>query len=306
MSNNVKKLAIIIPTYNRKLTVKKAIDSVLNQTYPHIKCIVVDDCSEDDTYEELSSSYQEKITIFRMDKNSGQSACRNLGAKKAETEFISFLDSDDFIYENAVSSRMDLIKNSDSLIPFGLFKTPSNRWEKLIKQKKKGEKLSLDEYIKNRSWCNNNSFIVKKDDFLKVGGYNINLRDKEDVELILKLMAIQDFIFCGELIGEVTTVCSGTRQRERYDLIIAQGNEFAESIKKNNLLMEKLGETFNSLLAEECDGILRALYRSNMYEEFRKKYLFFLKSNLIKDKKAFFKRFLLSYVLQLIKTRHSP
>ncbi|HPO91696.1 MAG TPA: glycosyltransferase family A protein, partial [Victivallales bacterium] len=156
MSNNVKKLAIIIPTYNRKLTVKKAIDSVLNQTYPHIKCIVVDDCSEDDTYEELSSSYQEKITIFRMDKNSGQSACRNLGAKKAETEFISFLDSDDFIYENAVSSRMDLIKNSDSLIPFGLFKTPSNRWEKLIKQKKKGEKLSLDEYIKNRSWCNNN------------------------------------------------------------------------------------------------------------------------------------------------------
>jgi len=303
----MEKVTIIIPTYNRKSTVKRAINSVLSQTYTPIKCIVVDDCSDDNTYEELSSLYQKKITIFKMDKNSGQSACRNFGAEKAETEFISFLDSDDFIYENAVSLRMQIIENSDNpnIIPFGLLKTQSNHWEKLITKKNRGEKLSLYEYIENRSWCNNNSFIVRKNDFFKVGGYNVNLRDKEDIELILKLMTLCDFIFCGEIIGEVTTICAGTRQRERYDLIIAQGNEFTESIKKNNLLMEILGEKFNSLLAEECEGILRALYKSNMYEEFRKKYSFFKRNNQIKEKKTFFKRFFLSYILQLIKTKPS-
>ncbi len=93
--NNKPLVSVIIPTYNRKNTIKYCIDSVLNQTYQNFEIIVVDDCSIDNTVEIVKNIKDERIRCFVLDKNSGAQTARNEGIKNAKYDWIAFQDSDD-------------------------------------------------------------------------------------------------------------------------------------------------------------------------------------------------------------------
>lgn len=86
-------VSAVIPSYNYGAFVGKAIDSVLNQTYPNIECIVVDDGSTDDT-REVVAKYGDRVR-YVYQKNAGLPDARNTGVKAATGEFVGFLDSDD-------------------------------------------------------------------------------------------------------------------------------------------------------------------------------------------------------------------
>lgn len=91
-------LSVIIPVYNTKDTLKKCVDSVLNQTYPNIEILLIDDGSTDgssDYCEKLATS-NDKIKVYHQ-KNMGVSATRNHGIEKANGSLIAFIDSDDWI-----------------------------------------------------------------------------------------------------------------------------------------------------------------------------------------------------------------
>lgn len=94
MSNGMPGLvSVIIPTFNRAALCKRAVESVLAQTYRNLEVIVVDDGSIDDTREVLSG-LDERLLYLRQ-QNAGVSAARNLGIESAQGEFLAFLDSDD-------------------------------------------------------------------------------------------------------------------------------------------------------------------------------------------------------------------
>lgn len=86
-------VSVVIPTYNRRYIVGSAIQSALDQSYPSVEVIVVDDGSIDDT-ESLVRSFDSRVRYLRQD-NAGVSAARNLGLRSARGEFIALLDSDD-------------------------------------------------------------------------------------------------------------------------------------------------------------------------------------------------------------------
>lgn len=85
---------MIIPTYNRRELVQRAIDSVLAQTHPVDEILVVDDGSTDGTGEALRARYGERIRYHRQD-NAGVSAARNAGMALATGRYFALLDSDD-------------------------------------------------------------------------------------------------------------------------------------------------------------------------------------------------------------------
>jgi glycosyltransferase involved in cell wall biosynthesis len=85
-------VSVIIPTYNRAHKISDAISSVLNQIYPNIQLIVVDDGSTDHT-RELLRNYPEIEYVWQQ--NGGQAAARNTGLSKAKGSIIASLDSDD-------------------------------------------------------------------------------------------------------------------------------------------------------------------------------------------------------------------
>jgi glycosyltransferase involved in cell wall biosynthesis len=90
--SNVKKVSVIIPTYNRESILPKAIESVLRQTYPAIELIVIDDGSKDNT-KQLVESYPGITYVFQ--ENGGQGKARNTGLELATGYYLASLDSDD-------------------------------------------------------------------------------------------------------------------------------------------------------------------------------------------------------------------
>ena len=107
--------SVIIPVFNRQELVKNAIQSVMNQDYIDWECIVVDDASTDNTFSILQD-YSEKdsrIKVTQLAKNSGVSAARNGGLEISSGEYILFLDSDDELAFNAMSTLSAILKEND-------------------------------------------------------------------------------------------------------------------------------------------------------------------------------------------------
>jgi glycosyltransferase involved in cell wall biosynthesis len=89
-------VSIVIPTFNRRDQVLRALESVSNQSYPHLEAIVVDDASTDGTIEALAArQFPMPVQIVRLEKNSGPSEARNRGIARAMGKYIALLDSDD-------------------------------------------------------------------------------------------------------------------------------------------------------------------------------------------------------------------
>jgi glycosyltransferase involved in cell wall biosynthesis len=98
MKNYQPTFSVIIPSYNRAYVLWKAIQSVLNQTYPFFELIIVDDASTDDTKKLVKEFSDPRIQYFRFSKNQGQCRARNFGIKKAKGKYIAYLDSDNTWY----------------------------------------------------------------------------------------------------------------------------------------------------------------------------------------------------------------
>ncbi len=114
------KISVIIPIYNSEKYIARCLDSVINQTLSDIEIICINDCSSDNSLEILKkyASKNKKIKLINLTKNKGAAFARNLGIDESEGEFLSFVDSDDYLekdflqllYNNALKSNADIAK----------------------------------------------------------------------------------------------------------------------------------------------------------------------------------------------------
>ncbi len=129
MNNNPHtKVSIIINNYNYERFISDAIDSALSQTYQNIEVIVVDDCSTDNS-REIITGYGDKVIPIFHHENGKQAAAFNSGFAKSKGDIIIFLDSDDYLFSNAVERiiavwKPDLAKVHYRLQVVDSFKQP--------------------------------------------------------------------------------------------------------------------------------------------------------------------------------------
>lgn len=113
------KISIIIPVYNSAQYLHKCLNSVVIQTYSNLQIICVDDESVDDSWNILQeyASRDTRFDIFRK-KNEGVSEARNYGLKRADGEYLMFVDSDDWIDERACELAIDAVEkiNADMVM----------------------------------------------------------------------------------------------------------------------------------------------------------------------------------------------
>src|SRR5690554_1532423 len=246
-------VTVVIPCYNRWPHIQKAIDSVLNQTYRETYCLVVDDASTDGTYEALEEAYQgnPRVAIFRLLKNQGQSAARNFGAQHVRTQLVCFLDSDDILFADAVSSRIKLYHDDSNFhgISFGQKEIaghdnphPDDRW-------RSSDFLTLNDYLSCKDLLHTNTFMMFTEDFIKSGGFDTRLRNQEDIELFLRLLTKYEARYSGAPCCRIETV---DNQRARHDLkrIIEQGSQFSTAVTGNQELTEKASPELLQALLE--------------------------------------------------------
>lgn len=103
-------VSIIVPAYNVEENIPYCLDSLINQTYENIEIICVNDGSSDNT-ESVIKDYSEKDSRVKLitKENGGVSSARNTGLDAADGEYISFVDSDDFVSERFISRLIELI-----------------------------------------------------------------------------------------------------------------------------------------------------------------------------------------------------
>ncbi len=91
-------ISVVIPSYNRKDFICRAIDSVLKQNYKDVEIIIVDDGSTDGTFEFLNNQYVSipNVFIYKNEKNSGAGFSRKSGYQKSKGAYIIFMDDDDY------------------------------------------------------------------------------------------------------------------------------------------------------------------------------------------------------------------
>lgn len=244
-------VSVIIPTYNRKGTLKRAIDSILNQTYREVEIIIVDDGSTDDTYEYINEVYGERDNILYIcnDVNIGQSAARNVGVEQANGKWLAFCDSDDEWKSNKLEKQMEIALKADSDIGLvysafvwqwdngmvGMW--PPEDWKLEDKQGQVLKTLLLHPLVGIIT------ALMKKEVFIEVGGFNEKLKAMEDYEFTLRVAQSYKFAFVDEILATayVSHESVGKHEDEKimtqcYIMVM-----YREALEKYGIKREKFG-----------------------------------------------------------------
>jgi teichuronic acid biosynthesis glycosyltransferase TuaG len=106
-------VSVVMPAYNAAAYISASIQSVLDQTYPHLELIIIDDCSTDNT-REIVEAYQakdERIILRSNPHNLRVAATRNKGIEAARGKYLAFLDSDDLWLPNKLQYQVELLES---------------------------------------------------------------------------------------------------------------------------------------------------------------------------------------------------
>lgn len=111
---NNAKVSVIIPVYKVEKFIRKCVDSVLNQTYANLEVILVDDGSPDNC-PLICDDYAKRDTRVRVfhKTNEGQSSARNLALDNMTGDFVSFVDSDDYIEPNMICAMLQKVESEN-------------------------------------------------------------------------------------------------------------------------------------------------------------------------------------------------
>ncbi|HWQ42964.1 MAG TPA: glycosyltransferase [Desulfosporosinus sp.] len=107
------KVSVVVPTYNHARYLPYALESIINQSYPNIEVLVIDDGSKDGTAE-LVKPYRSKVN-YAYKENGGTPSALNLGLSLATGKYICWLSADDMFLEDKVSKQLGLMESDPSL-----------------------------------------------------------------------------------------------------------------------------------------------------------------------------------------------
>ncbi len=262
------KISVIIPTYNRKHTLHRAIESVLNQTFKPLEIIVVDDGSNDGTGEWVEETYPSIKYIFI--KNSGVSAARNTGVRSANGQWIAFLDSDDeWMPEKLEQQSLLLGADRDAALCH-----TNEIWIRngvRVNQLKKHTKFGGYIFEKCLDICriSPSSAILSKKIFTNIGYFDESLKVCEDYDMWLRVAAKHKILFLdyplitkyGGHRDQLSRVNSGI---EKYRI------RSLEKILSSKTLSEKQFFIAKQVLIQKLKIYQNGVRKRNRYTELKK------------------------------------
>ncbi|MCH6202122.1 glycosyltransferase [Aquiflexum sp. LQ15W] len=180
-------VSVIIPVFNNKSTLERALSSVINETEV-LEVFIVDDGSTDGSIilaEQFATKYENiKFLHHPYNENRGATASRNLGLSKASSEWIQFLDADDELLPDKLAGQLKLtlsgismvVGNSIHVYPNGRMhyrKSDNNIWKGLIRSK-------LGDTCAN---------LWHRQSLIKVGGWDEKLSSSQEYDMMFRLVS---------------------------------------------------------------------------------------------------------------------
>ncbi|MCK5542564.1 MAG: glycosyltransferase [Desulfobacterales bacterium] len=195
-------VSVVIPTYNRKNIIVRAIESVLNQTYKNYEIIIVDDGSTDGTVDYIKNNYNFKIKCISQ-KNMGASSARNKGISEAKGKYVAFLDSDDEWINSKLTTQVAFLEKNPEIALLCGRTYKSDDIKKVNSPLTKKIVGNLFNTLYSHSFVSTPTVIVKKDVLDQVGGFDTNYKSAEDFDLWLKITKNYQCAFLPGLIAIV-------------------------------------------------------------------------------------------------------
>lgn len=184
----------IITTYKRPAEiVKRAAESVLNQTHKDLELIIVDDSPSD--YElradvrKMAEDLGERVRYIPHEKNMGACAARNTGLQNAKGEFVAYLDDDDEWLPEKIEKQLDIMRknNNVALVYCGRY-TYWQEQKKLVNQKVCFLRGYVFDELFVKNFIGSTSFpLIRKSVIEKLGGFDVKLPAAQDYEMWLRM-----------------------------------------------------------------------------------------------------------------------
>jgi glycosyltransferase involved in cell wall biosynthesis len=190
------KISVIIPYYNGSQSIERALDSVFEQTRLPDEVIIVDDGSRDIESKFLLGIKRANVVKIYRTANAGQAAARNYGVGKANADFISFLDQDDYYLPWHIEAlEAEIPKKLDyfGYVYADLYRAnyegviDSQSVLQIYRPKIKQRRFTLEEYIKEDLFILPSATLISKKAFLDVGGFDKQFMGYEDDDLFIRM-----------------------------------------------------------------------------------------------------------------------
>jgi glycosyltransferase involved in cell wall biosynthesis len=182
------RISIITICYNRKATIAKAIESVLNQDHPNIEYIIIDGNSTDGT-QDIIESYSGKITTYISEPDKGMYDALNKGLQLATGDLVGLMHSDDEFYDSTIVSKIvaafKKAPHTDGIYGNGIYIT-NDAEEKIVRNRIGGEYNF--EKLKSGWLPLHPTVYLKKSLIEKYGVYDLNFKIASDTEFLLRYL----------------------------------------------------------------------------------------------------------------------
>ncbi|HEY0974505.1 MAG TPA: glycosyltransferase family 2 protein [Solimonas sp.] len=233
-------ISVVLPTRNRARLLRRAVDSVLGQTFRDLELIVVNDASTDDTAAVLAElqAQDARIRVLHREKNSGAAAARNAGIAMARGEWVAFQDDDDLWLVEKLERQMQALEAAGPetgwcLSGYVRIETHRDTW------------VGSPFYVRQLDWrggigeggpewslISTPGWLVKRSVLEQVGRFDENVRSWDDWELGLRLwQATKLTVAPGPLWIQDRIQGAGLTKAER-----ARGNDLQLIMRKHGAL----------------------------------------------------------------------
>lgn len=262
------KISVIVPVYNVEDYIRECLDSIINQTYRNLEIILVDDGSTDNsgTICDEYGKKDQRITVIHKE-NGGLVSARKVGVMAATGEYVTFVDSDDWIVENAYEEIEKILEQYHSdVVACDFIKDFSN----LSTERK--QLLAEGFYTKDK-------FLVEVEKIIKEApffcpGIHVTLWSKVFKKELLKKyqLRVNDEIRVGEDIAVVFPLILGME-----NIYIVNSSYYHYRVRKSSICWEKDENTYNRYLKlVEGLNLVRNDIRDNAYKEKINRYLIYV------------------------------
>ncbi|EFC7328542.1 glycosyltransferase family 2 protein, partial [Escherichia coli] len=182
------KVSVVIPTHSRPNLLRKAIESVLNQTYKPCEIIVVDDTESEETARCLSVINSDIPIRLKYNTSSGAGSSRNLGAKIANGDFVAFLDDDDLWLPTKLETQMYELRHTqyDAIFCQMIINYEGVNIQYSTRAKNVAEPLKeicIENFIGATISC-----VIRRSIFMKLGGFDERFKAREEYDLWIRVI----------------------------------------------------------------------------------------------------------------------
>lgn len=293
---------IVIPTYNRGKLILDTLETVLNQSYRDFEIIVVDNCSTDDTDAVLKPLIEKNlIRYIKHDRNYERAQSRNTGMQNAKGDFLTLLDSDDFMYPDCLKDAAEYALQNPEIKVF------QNMYE-LVNEKR--EKI----YTYTFPSLENQYKALSSGNFMAcIGGFlHREVYTKIQFDATRELTGSEDYEFWFRVlakykVGRINKVNSGVLQHEgrsvnfdTFDLMVKHKEYIVAVIRRHSVVKEKFEKYIPRF---EASFLIYAAIKANQARLFSKA-IYLLHLALKADLSvAFTRRFIRVYQIALFKMK---